>query len=269
MQTYLPILGQILSVLAAGLWLPGVARCEERPKSSLPELDIERAELKVTLDKAIEDNRQLRAALAETSGTLSEMRKNLAATNGETEVFRRQALELKKRFEALGSSATGDTKKIEQRLLTAVSDLQQLEADKKLLSEALVRLSETILRFSRSVTSGDPEARLALEAEMRNANQALGVAPPLAVDATAVPSTLTDGMVISVKEDLALVVINLGSKQGVKVGMPFQVIREDRTVGTVRVVEVREKLAGAVIQNLSLENDHIKVGDRLRVAAQR
>ena len=48
-------------------------------------------------------------------------------------------------------------------------------------------------------------------------------------------------MAISVKDDLALVVMNLGSKQGVKVGMPFQVIRGEHIVGSVRVVDVREK----------------------------
>jgi hypothetical protein len=50
--------------------------------------------------------------------------------------------------------------------------------------------------------------------------------------------------------------------------MPFQVIRADREVGVVRIVDVREKIAGAVVQNLSSEKDRIQVGDRLKVAAQ-
>ena len=72
----------------------------------------------------------------------------------------------------------------------------------------------------------------------------------------------------SLKDDLALVVMNLGSKQGVKVGMPFQVIRGEKIVGSVRVVDVRDKIAGAVVQNLSSEKDRIKVGDRLKVDVQ-
>jgi cell shape-determining protein MreC len=75
-------------------------------------------------------------------------------------------------------------------------------------------------------------------------------------------------MVISIKEDLALVVANLGSRQGVKVGMPFQVRRGNAVVGTIRVVDVREKIAGAVIQSLSSETQKIEVGDRLKVDAQ-
>ena len=256
-----------LAALVLSLLVIPVARSGQRAESSLTDSDIENRELKVTLEKVLGENKQLRDALSAAEAALIEMRKALAATNGEAEVFRRQALELKKRFEALGSSATGDTKKLEQRLLTAVNDLQQVEADKKRLTEAVIRLSEAVLRFSKTATSNDAEARLTLEAEVRNANQALGVGSPDAIEGTAVPATLTDGMVMSVRDELALVVANLGKKQGVKVGMPFQVIRDNKLIGTVRVVEVRETFCGTVIQNLSSEKDRIKVGDRLKVDA--
>jgi hypothetical protein len=64
------------------------------------------------------------------------------------------------------------------------------------------------------------------------------------------------------------VVANLGHRHGVKVGMPFQVIRDERIIGTVRVVDVREKISGAVIQDSASEKQQFKVGDRLRVDAQ-
>jgi hypothetical protein len=50
--------------------------------------------------------------------------------------------------------------------------------------------------------------------------------------------------------------------------MPFQVRRGNDLIGTIRVVDVREKIAGGVIQNLSSENQKIQVGDRLKVDAQ-
>ena len=56
--------------------------------------------------------------------------------------------------------------------------------------------------------------------------------------------------------------------RGVRVGMPFQVTRDKRIIGSVRVVDVREMIAGAYIQNLSSEKDRIKVGDHLRVDAR-
>lgn len=110
---------------------------------------------------------------------------------------------------------------------------------------------------------------MALETEMRGASEALGVASSHAVDTAAVPATLGDGRVVSTKEDLALVVVNLGKRHGVTVGMPFQVQRDNQPIGTVRVVDVREQIAGAVIQNLSSEKERIKTGDRLKVDARR
>jgi len=173
------------------------------------------------------------------------------------------------RIEALGlDTAGGNSAKLEQRLLTAVSDLRVVADEKKNLAEALVRLSEAASLYAKTATAANPETRLTLENEIRNASAAFGNASANAVEVLAVPSTISDGRTISVKDDLALVVMNLGTKHGVKVGMPFQVIRGARLIGSVRVVDVREKIAGAVIQNLSSEKERIKVGDRLKVDAR-
>src|SRR4051812_35486064 len=114
------------AALVAGLCLLSVARpVRAQAEGSLTDLDIEYSELKVTLERILGENKQLRDALAETGKTLADMRKNLAATSGETEVFKRQSMELKLRMEALGLDlAGGNNAKLEQRLLAAVSDLR-------------------------------------------------------------------------------------------------------------------------------------------------
>ncbi|MFN2508755.1 MAG: hypothetical protein ABR589_08280, partial [Chthoniobacterales bacterium] len=80
---------------------------------------------------------------------------------------------------------------------------------------------------------------------------------------------LMDGSVISVKDEWSLVVGNLGEKQGVKIGMPLRVVRNDKTIATLRVVDVRQKICGAVIQEMGSEKEKIKVGDRLQADARR
>jgi len=272
-QAKLSTLGLTVAALAAGLGVFTTARSGPPGDGSLPGLDIEKTELKVALDKVAEENKQLREALvekqttlAETQKTLAEMRKNLAMTSGESEIFRRQSAETRKLIDALGLD-TGDPGKLRERLLAAVNDLRITAEEKKKLSEAVIRLSEAASMYAKSVTGASPEARVALEAEIRNANLALGLNSPNAVEASAIPASLSDGAVISVKDDLALVVINLGAKQGVKVGMPFQVTRGQKIIGSVRVVDVREKIAGAFLQNLSSEKDQIQVGDHLKVDA--
>src|SRR5206468_12283155 len=79
---------------------------------------------------------------------------------------------------------------------------------------------------------------------------------------------LMDGKVLSVREEWSLVVGNLGAQQGVKLGMPLRVVRAGKTIATLRVVDVREKISGAVIQELDSERVKIKVGDRLQVDAR-
>lgn len=257
------------AALAAGLFLITVARPMGHAAGSLSDLDIEYSELQVTLEKVLGENKQLRDALADTSKTLSGLRQDLARTSGETEVFKRRSMELKLRMEALGLDlAGGNNAKLEQRLLSAVSDMRSIVQEKQSLSEALVRLSDAAAVYAKSATGAPAEARLTLESEIRNANKALGVGSGSGSTASSAPATITDGMAISVKEDLSLVVLNLGSKQGVKVGMPFRVLRENNVIGHVQIVDVREKIAGAVIQHLNTETEQIKVGDRLVVDAR-
>jgi hypothetical protein len=81
-------------------------------------------------------------------------------------------------------------------------------------------------------------------------------------------SSLMDGSVISVKDEWSFVVGNLGEKQGVKIGMPMRVMRDDRKIATLRVVDVRQKICGAVIQEMDSEKEKIRVGDRLQVDAR-
>lgn len=235
--------------------------------SSLTDLDIEFTEAKVTLQTVADENELLKKQLAQSRETIQSLTQSLAESNSEAEEFRRKSGELTLRMEALGIDASNNNK-LQQRLLKAVNDLRIVQTEKDKLSDQLVRLTEAMLRFLKTASSTDADARMAVETETRTANELLGLPSTRAEDATAVPSTLEDAMVISIKDEWALVVANVGSRHGVKMGMPFKVIRGDTEIGLVRVVNVRENISGAVIQNLSSEKEKIKVGDLLRVDAQ-
>jgi hypothetical protein len=255
-------------MLTGILLLPGM-KAGAAEGGSLSDLDIEFSEAKLTLQTVVEENESLRRQLDIARQQVSSLTETLALATTEAEVFRRESGELKLRMEALGlDSADPDRSKLEQRLLKAVRDLQIVQTERDQLADHLVRVGEAMVRFLQSASSDDAEARLALEQEMRAANETLGIASAHAVEAQPVPSTLTDGMVISVKEELALVVANIGSQQGVKTGMPFQVWRDGNRIALVRVVDVRERISGAVIQDLSSDKEQVKVGDRLRVDAR-
>jgi len=80
---------------------------------------------------------------------------------------------------------------------------------------------------------------------------------------------LTSASIVDVKPDLSLVVTDIGTRQGVRTGMPFQVWRGDRQIASARVVDVRDSISGAVIQNLSSPSDSVKAGDSLRIDTTR
>lgn len=225
----------------------------------------------MALVNALAQNRQLSDSLAENAKMLTETRQSLAEATAESATYKTQLTQMKLRMEALGvNAASDDNKVLEQRLLAAINSLRTAISDKSKFSQALVRLVDASSLYVKTATAGSPEARLALESEIRNSNLALKAQTGEAnsdTDVKGAKASYAGGRVVGVKDDLSLIVINVGINSGVRLGMPLQIMRDEQVIGSVRVVDVREKVVGAVIQNLSSEKQRIKVGDRLKVVA--
>jgi hypothetical protein len=245
----------LVSASAQGLFAQG--------NSSLTDSRNETAQ-PVTAAALLAQNEELRRQLSLCQETVKTLTQSLAESNADAEVFRRKFADLELRMEALGlASASKDRAKLEQRLLTAVSDLQLAQKERDQYRDQMMRLSETMLRFLKTAEGGNAQARMEVEAQLR----AMNALVEKTTRATANDSSLLDGSVISVKAEWSFVVGNIGAKQGVKIGMPLRVKRGEQTIGTLRVVDVRERICGAVIQESGKEK--INVGDRLEVDARR
>jgi hypothetical protein len=217
----------------------------------------------VTAAALLTQKEELRRQLSLSQETVRTLTSSLAESNAEAELFRRKFADLQLRMEALGlASASKDRAKLEQRLLTAVSDLQLAQKERDQYRDQMMQLSETMLRYLKTVEGGDPQARMDVETQLRSMNALVDKS------AKAQPQngSLLDGSVISVKEEWSFVVGNFGAREGVKIGMPLRVKRGDDVVAKLRVVDVRERICGAVIQESGKEK--IKVGDRLEVDAR-
>ena len=236
--------------------------------SSLSESNLETAEAKVTAETLLSQNETLRKQLSLDRETVKTMTDSLVVSNTEAELFRRKYADLHLRMDALGvESVSRDRAKLEQRLLKAVSDLQILQREKVAYREQLLQLTEVVLRYVKTATNGDAAARMEVEAQVRATNQLVAKRDPGLPNDADVPD-LMDGKVLSVKAEWSLVVSNLGAEQGVKLGMPLRVTRSGRNIATLRVVDVRDQISGAVVQEMDSEKDRIKVGDRLQVDAR-
>jgi hypothetical protein len=243
-----------------------VGRLAAEGNSSLSESKIETADHAETAEALRTENEQLRRQVAIEQESLKVLTSSLAQSNEEAEMFRRKSSDLELRMDALGlAAASKDRAKLEQRLLAAVSDLQLAQKERDDFRDQMLRLNEAMLRYLKTSQGGDAQARMDVETQLRSTNEL--VARLNDASDSREPS-LMDGSVISVKEEWSLVVGNLGEKQGVKIGMPMRVMRDDRKIATLRVVDVRQKICGAVIQEMDSEKEKIRVGDRLQVDAQ-
>lgn len=219
----------------------------------------------MTASTPLSQGEGLRKQLSLERESVKALSESLAESNAEAELFRRKYSDLQLRMEALGiESADKDRAKIEQRLLSAVSDLRLLQKERGQYRDQMLRLTEAVLRYLKTAQNGDAQARMELEAQLRGINEL--IAKP--AKASAGQATLMDGRVISVKEEWSLVVGNFGTEQGVKMGMPLRVMRDGKVVARLRVVDVRQRICGAVIQEKDSGKGKIRVGDRLQADAR-
>jgi len=204
--------------------------------------------------------------LAET--TISALTATVAEMGNSAEATRRELEDAKLRMESLGvSSGDSNTETLEARLLQCLRELRVLRDSNEIGRGQLLMLSEAVQMLMLTSADTNPQSRMAVEAELRKTSEVLGVAAQATGKATA-PS-LNDGMVIDFKDEISLVVVNLGKSHGVKIGMPFQILRSGKVIGMLKIVDVREKISGGVIQSHMSEDVRIVKGDTIKVAAEK
>ncbi len=242
-----------LVFLAAGVAVV-CARAEDSP--------LEVRELRTALDAAVKRNRELEREnqiLAEGNRVLGE---SLAEANRELEQCRKDSREAVMQLEALGAEVINtEGHGLENRLMKAVSDLRLAEEDKENIAREILRLSDAVVAYLSTASNASADKRLEVENALRSAEEALGLSHRAGLAAEG----LNEARVISVKPEYSLVVCSVGSRHGLRVGTPLRIQRKDRLVGRALVVDSREEICGAVIQELVAADESIEVGDSIFV----
>jgi hypothetical protein len=204
--------------------------------------------------------------LAET--TISALTATVAEMGNSAEANRRELEDANLRLEALAATEKDSNKAaLEARLLQCLRELRVIKSDKDSARRQLLMLSEAIQMILLTSVETNPQTRLAVESELRKTNELLKDNTRLQENSIA-PSIAT-GVVLDTRDEISLVVANIGRAHGVKVGMPFQVYRNGKIINTIKIVDVREKVSGGVIQSLTTETTRIEKGDTLKVDAQK
>jgi FtsZ-binding cell division protein ZapB len=229
--------------------------------------DIALQEAEQAVRAAIGKNVLLQREIGDLKSANAALSASLVQANESADQFRDAYNEVQLQMEVLGiETIKKGSKGLSENYMKAVSDSRLLTDDRDRLADRIVGLSEAIIAYMKTATSSNTESRMAVEAALRETDQALGIG-----EAKPEPYTRKiseGGNVVSVPKGLGIFVINLGRKSGVDVGMPLAISRKDRSIGKGYVVSVRDNICGAVISQVATDGETIAVGDTINLDTQ-
>ena len=209
-------------------------------------------QLRQALDQLSASYAEVQGKLREREAALQKLTSSLAIARTESELFERLWTEAQVRVQTLGVNlAEPDATVTQRQLVETLQRLYRAESDRQQLANVLQRLVT-------GLASNQDVAGL-----IATGKQVLG-GKPVATEPPTHGSALAGARVLEVNPKLRLVVLDIGTQQGARVGMPMMILRGDRVVAAVRIVEVRQNICGALMENVE-NNITLQAGDTARV----
>ncbi|MGA2220887.1 MAG: hypothetical protein ABSH21_03745 [Verrucomicrobiia bacterium] len=212
-------------------------------------------ELRVVLEKLRASDADLKQRHEQREAVIRKLQESLAIARTESDLFQKKWMEAQLRAQMLGVNfADADATQTQRQLIESVRSLYLAEAERQRLIGQIKRLLAAV------------ESNRDVAAEIERTKTVLAAAETQgqATTTQAAQSTLESAKVLEVNPKLQLVVLDVGMLQGARVGMPFLVVRGDRAVAELRVVEVRRRICGALIEKVE-KGVALAVGDAARV----
>jgi hypothetical protein len=218
-------------------------------------------ELRFLVEKLTADNQQLKTDLEQRETIIHLLTQNLAIARTESELFQKKWSEAQMRAQTLGVNFADDTTTQAQRqLVESVRALYLAQAERERLVEQLQRLLQAVEKQS-DVAGELARTKALLVATEQSASDGTGKGSDGNKQAGGAIGSAT---VLDVNPNLRLVVLNVGLLQGARVGMPLVVWRGDRVVAQLKIVEVRQRICGALIERVE-KKVTLKAGDKAGV----
>lgn len=159
-------------------------------------------------------------------------------------------------LQALGTYPLGTD---DERLKQAVANRKVLEDRFNQLEKASLELTSKVRDYLKTAIAADAGARLKVESAIRGLDVELGLRhkPRPQVDF----GNLQEARIISIDGQSGLLVLNIGGKQRVRIGMTFRVMRGDHQIAEAIIAGVRPDISGALVVKLEDTNSAVRLGD--------
>ena len=190
----------------------------------------------------------------------------LAMAQAEAKAYREAWLELRRRDELLGvASLSPEARDSHDKVARLAGELIRSEKARQEVFEKAKAAVESAVKWAAET---DPSKKAAARSDFESAKRTLEATMKKNSEPRAMASGLTDAQIVAVDRNQQAVVLNLGSLQGAKEGMPFRILRKDQVIGSCRLIEVREMTSAGLPEQLS-QGIQIEVGDRVAVLAEK
>ena len=208
--------------------------------------------LRKALDQLSASYADAQYKLRDREAALRALTESLAIARTESELFQKLWTEAQVRVQTLGANLTeSDAVATQRQLVETLRKLYLAEAERQRLMELLKRLVAGV------------ESNRDIAGEIAATKQLLAAKPANPVTSVSI-SSLAVARVLEVNPKLRLVVLDVGAQQGARIGMPMIILRGDRVVAELRIVEVRQKISGALIESVE-NNVTLQAGDTAKV----
>jgi hypothetical protein len=210
-------------------------------------------ELRQALDQLSGSYADAQRKLVERDAALRTLTESLAIARTESELFQKLWAEAQVRVQTLGANLSEADGGAQREFVETLRALYLAEAERQRLAEQLTKLVTVI------ESNGD------VAVELEKAKRLLAASEkPVSPKTPVRPNALESAKVLEVSPKLRLVVLDVGAQQGARIGMPMIVLRGNREVAGLRIVEVRQKICGALIEKIE-HNVTLQAGDTARV----
>lgn len=225
---------------------------------------VEIRELKAALAMSQEQLASARADAAIAEQRRKELLSSLSESVRVSEEQVARARETELQLQAFGVDLLAKNENgLEQRLLKAVRDLDISQQELEALTSQLHRLSESFLNYLAATPEAPESARSSAEASIASAGELMAGISKAGEEVA--PGDLSDSQIVSIEPEIGLIVLDAGRRAGLRVGTPISVLKEDQPIYSAMIIDVRDSISGAVLQDQLAETATVAVGDGVKL----